>query len=78
MYILYILILKIMEVSITEFRNNISTYFDKVYFGKEDIILKKRGYRLKLTYELDDEVIFDNAAKDKTVKNKLSLLASKL
>ena len=67
-----------MEVSITEFRNNISTYFDKVYFGKEDIILKKRGYRLKLTYELDDEVIFDNAAKDKTVKNKLSLLASKL
>jgi len=67
-----------MEVSITEFRNNISTYFDRAYFGKEDIILKKRGYRLKLTYELDDEAIFDNAAKDKTVKNKLSLLASKL
>jgi len=31
-----------MEVSITDFRNNISTYFDKVYFEKEDIILKKR------------------------------------
>jgi len=28
-----------MEISVTEFRNNISTYFDKVYFDKEDIIL---------------------------------------
>ncbi len=60
-----------MEVAITEFRNNISTYFDKVYFEKEDIILKKRGYKIKLTYELDNEDEFDSAVKDKGIKNKL-------
>jgi hypothetical protein len=73
-----------MEVSVTDFRNNISTYFDKVYFEKEDIILKKRGYKLKLTYELDDdfsskdELNFDNALKSEVIKNKLSLLATKI
>ncbi len=73
-----------MEVSITDFRNNISTYFDKVYFEKEDIILKKRWYRLKVTYELDedfsrtDESNFNDAIKSKSIRNKLSLLATKL
>ena len=73
-----------MEVSVTDFRNNISTYFDKVYFEKEDIILKKRGYRIKLTYELDDdfskedESNFNNAIKSKSIRSKLSLLAKKL
>jgi len=73
-----------MEVSVTDFRNNISTYFDKVYFEKKDIILKKRGYRLKLTYELNDDFSkkdesgFDDAIKSKSVRNKLSVLARKL
>ncbi len=70
-----------MEVSVTDFRNNISTYFDKVYFEKENIILKKRWYKIKLTYELDeldDESNFDNAVKSKKVRNKLSLLAEKI
>jgi len=73
-----------MEVSVTNFRNNISTYFDKVYFGKENIILNKRWYKIKLTYELDDdfskedEQSFDNAVKSKDIRNKLSILATKL
>jgi hypothetical protein len=72
-----------MEVTVTEFRKNIGKYFDKVYFEKEPIILRKRGYKVKLTCEIDDinaqdESNFDNAVKSKEVKNKLSVLASKL
>ena len=80
MYILYLFNILNMEISITEFRNNISTYFDKVYFGKEDIILRKRWYKLKLTCEIDDidENDFDKAVKSPNIKEKLSLLSSKI
>ncbi len=69
-----------MEISITEFRKNISTYFDKAYFGKEDIILRKRWYKLKLTWELGDadEINFDNAVKSKNIIDKLGILSSKI
>ncbi len=67
-----------MEVGITEFRKNLSSYFDKVYFEKENIILRKRGYKLKLTYEIDDEHNFDAAATSDIIKNQMEILASKI
>lgn len=43
-----------MEISVTEFRKNMSKYFDVAYFKKEPITLKRRGYKLKLMYEWED------------------------
>jgi len=71
-----------MEVTVTDFRNNMSTYFDKAYFEKEDIILKRRWYKLKITAdfteEIEDEKIFDSAVRSDVIRSKLSTLASKL
>lgn len=67
-----------MEVWITEFRNNSSAYFDQVFFQKEEIVLTRRGHRVKIVNIDEDEENFDNAVKSDFIRNKFRLLAKAL
>lgn len=67
-----------MEVWITDFRNNTSAYFDKVFFQEEEIILTRRNHRVKIVKIDEDEENFDNAIKSDFIRNKLKLLAKAL
>ena len=53
-----------MEVWITDFRNNSSAYFDKVFFQDEEIILKRRSHRVKIVRIDDDIDVKNNDAKN--------------